>query len=330
MNGAPPQPSAAPSAAPAVPIVPQALAGRRTVAGVGVPQHPALGATLPFTNITPGPFAAAPPAAPRPAVLQSGTPRPSTQPSATDGSPSGIPDPAMPQPSTLPSMAASSTGAPPVPVVSSPQHVSGTPPVSQTYISPPPSSARPAARGSGGSLSPGARSMPAGIPSLSGYEPTFALAPEELVPRVSPSARVVRPRSGWESALGRGGSRLSRTLFAGAAACVALASAIVIVLFLRRPAPSATLELDSAAAIRSEAAPEAAHPEAEEQDPSKPNAAPAPEAADQQALADPQSETPEASENAAAGNAASPQLDDRQLAQLFAQEHYEPWPNCPE
>jgi len=179
-------------------------------------------------------------------------------------------------------------------------------------------------------MSPGVHSLPAGIPSLHGYEPTFALAPEELVPRVSPSARVVRPRSGWESALGRGGSRLSRTVFAGAAACVALASAVVIVLFLRRPAASATPELETAAAVQREPAPQAAQLEAPEHDAPPPSAAPAPTAADDSEEASPEA-TAEAAQNAAAaGPAAAPQLDDRQLAQLFALEHYELWPSCPE
>jgi tetratricopeptide (TPR) repeat protein len=327
-SGAAQKSSAAPSAAPAVPIVPQ-VAGRRTVAGVGLPPQHALSATLPFTNVTPGPFAAAQPAAPLPGLLQSAMPQPSTQPTLTA---TAQPlDPGVPQPSTLPSLAASSSGAPPVSVVSSGQH-GPTAPVSQTHVSPPPSSARPSSRASGGSMPPGSRSLPAGIPSLQGYEPTFAMAPEELVPRVSPSARVVRPRSGWESALGRGGSRLSRTVFAGAAACVALASAIVIVLFLRRPTPNATLELDNAAAVQREPAPEAAQPGAQEHDAPAPPGAPAPAAADdaEDPSADPHAGTPEAADSAAAGNTAAPQLDDRQLAQLFALEHYEPWPSCPE
>ncbi len=323
------QASAAPSAAPAVPIVPQA-AGRRTVAGVGVPPHPALSATLPFTNITPGPFAAAQPAAPQPGLLQSGLPQSSTQPTVTATAQPALIDPGLPQPSTLPSVAASSTGAPPVPVAPSGQHTS-TAPVSHTYVSPPPSSARPSTRPSGGSMAPGSRSLPAGIPSLQGYEPTFAMAPEELVPRVSPSARVVRPRSGWESALGRRGSRLSRTVFAGAAACVALASAIVIVLFLRRPAPSAALELENVAAVQREPAPEAAQAELQGHDAPAPSAAPAPAADAEEGAKAPQGETPEAADDAPApGATASPQLDDRQLAQLFALEHYEPWPSCPE
>ena len=315
--------SAAPSAAPAVPIVPQAI-GRRTVAGVGLPpQHPALSATLPFTHITPGPFAAAPPA-PAP-------PNSSTQPTLTEVAQPGTLDPGMPQPSTLPSVAASSTGAPPVAVVPSGQHSSATP-ASQTIVSPPPSSARPSSRASGESLSAGPRSLPAGIPSLQGYEPTFAMAPEELVPRVSPSARVTRPRSGWEKEPSRKGSRLSRTLFAGAGACVALASAIVIVLFLRRPAPSATLELEHAAAAQREPAQEIAPPEPAEHRAPAPTAAPAPAAADEarEPSADAQGETPETSEKSAPAGNASPQLDDRQLAQLFALEHYDPWPSCPE
>lgn len=325
------QASAAPSAAPAVPIVPQ-VAGRRTVAGVGVPPHPALSATLPFTNITPGPFAAAQSAAPQPGLLQSGMPQSSTQPTVTATAQSGMLDPGLPQPSTLPSLAASSTGAPPVPVA--PSGPTPAAPVSQTYVSPPPSSARPSTRASGESTAPGSRSLPAGIPSLRGYEPTFAMAPEELVPRVSPSARVVRPRSGWESTLGRRGSRLSRTVFAGAAACVALASAIVIVLFLRRPAPSATLE-DNAAAVQREPAPEAAQAEPLGHDAPAPTPAPAPAPAaaddDGEDAKDSPGETAEAAENVAApGAAASPQLDDRQLVQLFALEHYEPWPSCPE
>jgi tetratricopeptide (TPR) repeat protein len=327
MHASPPQQrSAAPSAAPAVPIVAQA-AGRRTVAGMGVPPHPALSATLPFANITPGPFAAAPPAvASQESLLQPAMPQASTPPTATASAPAA-PDPRLPQPSTLPSLAASSTGAPPVPVASaSPSGPAA--PSSQTYVSPPPSSARPSTRAGAGSMAPGARSLPAGISSLRGYEPTFAMAPEELVPRVSPSARVVRPRSGWERALGRRGSRLSRAVFAGAAACVALASAIVIVMFLRRPAPSAALELDSAAAIQREPAPEAAPPDAQEPD------APAPPAAADDAhepSADEQGEPPGAAPNPAlAGDSASPPLDDRQLAQLFALEQYEPWPSCPE
>jgi tetratricopeptide (TPR) repeat protein len=109
---------------------------------------------------------------------------------------------------------------------------------------------------------------------------------------------------------------------------VALASAIVIVMFLRRPAPSAALELDSAAAIQREPAPEAAPPDAQEPD------APAPPAAADDAhepSADEQGEPPGAAPNPAlAGDSASPPLDDRQLAQLFALEQYEPWPSCPE
>ncbi|MEO8183397.1 MAG: protein kinase, partial [Deltaproteobacteria bacterium] len=55
----------APVAAPAVPIAVAAV-GRRTVAGVGTPAHPghpALAASRPFANLTPGPFAARSPAA---------------------------------------------------------------------------------------------------------------------------------------------------------------------------------------------------------------------------------------------------------------------------
>jgi tetratricopeptide (TPR) repeat protein len=110
---------------------------------------------------------------------------------------------------------------------------------------------------------------------------------------------------------------------------VALASAIVIVMFLRRSAPSAALELDSAAAVQRGPTAEPLPPSAEEPEAPTEATARAPVAA-HDAPTEEQGEAPAVAENGPAGNGGSPQLDDRQIAQLFALEHYEPLPSCPE
>jgi tetratricopeptide (TPR) repeat protein len=346
--------SEAPSAAPAVPIVPAAV-GRRTVAGVGKPPHPVLGATLPFANLTPGPFAARV-AATDAAATAASAPAGSAQ--ATASQPLGMAQgPAVsPPPALMPPAAPAQSIATAQPMVSaqpmpaaqplvSGRPVPSVPPVSSVLPSSntlhslrvaPPLSSVPAP-------SAGVRSLPPGMPSLRGYEPIFALAPEELVPRVAPSARVTRPRSGWERALGLGPGNAGRgrALLAGTAACVALAAAIVVVLLLRRPAASLAPALDGLAAAQDLPARELARPAepaepVDDQEQVDPEGA-APEAADPNAAAIAQA--PDAAVPLAvapgprielAGNLASAQLDDRQLLQLFALEQYEPWPSCPE
>jgi len=334
-----------PSAAAAVPNVPAAV-GRGTVAGVGKLAHPALAATLPFASLTPGPLAAQPSAArfpaPAPAPFPAPAPVAATQPRAP-APPVAWPQAAAVAPPTAPmaqpiQTAPSAASARSIPMAASSSVLPPSNTLHSHRVAPPPSSTP--------SRGPAAHSLPPGIPSLRGYEPTFALAPEELLPRVAPSARVTRPRSGWAHALGlRAGSPgRARALLAGAAACVALAGAIVVVLIMRRPPANPALALDSAAAMQGAPARELA-PAAETPDREADRAAADREPGDRQAAGQ---DAPRAAQDAAdaaapataapaaatpsvepAGNVA-PALDDRQLLQLFALEQHEPGPSCPE
>jgi Tfp pilus assembly protein PilF len=184
-----------------------------------------------------------------------------------------------------------------------------------------------------GSGAPGRGSLPPGIPSLRGYEPKFSEVPGELLPRISPSARAARPRSGWARALGlgSGGAGRTRTLLAGAAACVALAAAVLLVLLLRRTNAESDAELtvEPTAAAPREPAPAPVEPGATTArsgaEAAAAGAAAAADAGGERAADEP---APSAAATAPSGLNA-PQLSDAQLSQLFALEQYENAPTCP-
>jgi tetratricopeptide (TPR) repeat protein len=183
---------------------------------------------------------------------------------------------------------------------------------------------------------PGLRSLPPGIPSLHGYEPKFAEVPGELMPRISPSARVTRPRSGWARALGLGSGAAGRgrTVLAGAAACVALAAAVLLVLLLRRtPADSdAQLASEPTTAAQRGAELDTSEPGATAQRTGTQAATPSPSAAGDAGAqqADEPAEEPTVAAGTGGAGLNTAQLSDAQLRQLFALEQHTDVPSCPE
>jgi tetratricopeptide (TPR) repeat protein/serine/threonine protein kinase len=318
-----------------------------TLAGAPPPPRPfapassAAGATLlgmPPAALHPGalgmPPAALPPDAARaPAAASPPAPAaPARAPSPFDPPGARAPSPFDPPAAARPS----SVFDPPPGARPSPFDPPGEEPVSSEPASSSPYSRTATSVAPPGSGAPG-RSLPPGIGSLRGYEPKFSEAPGELLPRISPSARVMRPRSGWARALGlgSGGAGRTRTVLAGAAACVALAGAVLLVLLLRRTSAESDAELtvEPTAAAPQPTAPgetgAAAARTADAPASDIPAAADAPPAADAGA---PQADAEPAVAPAATALSGlnAPQLSDAQLSQLFALEQREDVPSCPE
>jgi serine/threonine protein kinase/tetratricopeptide (TPR) repeat protein len=304
-----PVPSSKPAPSSGAPELATSLGlGRRTVAGLGMPNHPALAVTPPFANITPPPFNARNP----PTAAPAGAAPPASQTAASAA-------PAMPAATraTPPSVV---TSAPPLPA-------SDGPPKQQVAPRP---SASPA-------LAATVFLAPATSPS--GQPPVPEAPAERLVPLVAASGRSTRSiapasrrpassqrqREGWALRLVPAGMPSLRALLGTLLACVALAGALAVVLVLRRPK-----DIEQAASPAASLAPAA--PRSEVPGPHAPETAPAPSTVDSApAAAAPAAVAgTAASMPAGAGEFDTKELDDVQLARLFALERRSNVPACKE
>lgn len=205
--------SAAPTTGGPAPYSTSLGLGRRTVAGLGMPNHPALTATTPFSNLTPPPFVA---------------------PTARSG----------PPPLNVPSVVPAGTGAPPEPAqavnraaAKTQPRLSSRPPPLEQPTSSDESSSRPPS-----TAAPLERLVPLVAPT---GRSTRSLAPEQNVQ--PPSSRS---RDGWARALRLVPAGLPplRTMAAALLASVALASAVAVAFLMRRPptAPKLAEQIETA------------------------------------------------------------------------------------
>lgn len=297
---------------PPKPFAPASSAGGATLLGMPPAAMPPLG--MPHAGVAPSGAQPARPPSPFDPPTAARAPSPFDPPAAAARAPSPFDAPA---------------GAAPSPFDPPSEQPASSSPSSSPYSRTATSVAPP------GSGVPGRGSLPAGIGSLRGYEPKFAEVPGALLPRISPSARASRPRSGWARALGlgSGGAGRTRTVLAGAAACVALAAAVLLVLLLRRNGAEGDAELsgEPSPAAQREVAPGPGEPGATTAaTPATPPsaAAAAADAGGETAEDSAENKAPAAADAPAGLNA--PQLSDAQLSQLFALEQYENMPSCPE
>ncbi len=334
---------AAPPPRPPSPFDPPASPGGAGATVAGAPPPPAPRGFAPASSASGATLLGMPPAALSQLKMAAAAPPPAAAAPARPPSPFDPPAGGARPPSPFDPPAgvarAPSPFDPPAGAVASPFDAPGDEPAS-SHPSSSPYSRTATSLAPPGFSGPGRGSLPPGMPSLRGYEPKFAEMPGELLPRISPSARVTRPRSGWARALGLGGGGTGRgrTLLAGAAACVALAAAVLLVLLLRRSPTDGDLQLSDEPGAAAQREPEAPSEPGATTAPSSDEAAgPASAAAD--AGASPSAGEQEAAQEQAKAAAApladpaglnAPQLSDAQLSQLFALEQYEDVPSCPE